>query len=67
MVEGESDQVRYDQIDAALTEPDTQVRLFGKPEVRGRRRMGVVLARADDVGTARNKANRAADSIIPHT
>ncbi len=66
LVEGESDQVRFEGIDEALHEPHTQIRLFGKPEVRGRRRMGVVLSRADSVDEAREKANRSADKIIVH-
>ena len=44
----------------ALAEPDTQLRLFGKPEVRGQRRMGVALALADDIEQARAKARAAA-------
>lgn len=64
LAEGESDQVSFSQVDAALHEPHTQVRLFGKPEVRGRRRMGVVLARAEEVEEAWEKANRAAEAIV---
>ncbi len=64
MVEGESDQVCYQHIDSALTEPDTQLRLFGKPEVSGRRRMGVVLSRGENTDHARDKSNRAAASIV---
>ncbi|MFZ5653772.1 MAG: formate-dependent phosphoribosylglycinamide formyltransferase [Pseudomonadota bacterium] len=56
LVEGDSDQVRFSGLEAALAEPDTQLRLFGKPEVRGRRRMGVCLARAADIAAARAKA-----------
>ncbi len=47
----------------ALVEPDTQLRLFGKPEIVGRRRMGVALALATDVEAARAKARRAASAI----
>ena len=43
--------------------PDTALRLFGKPEVSGQRRMGVALARADDVAAARAKATRAAAEV----
>lgn len=46
LVEGQSAQVAFSGLEAALAEPDTQLRLFGKPEVAGRRRMGVCLARA---------------------
>jgi phosphoribosylglycinamide formyltransferase 2 len=47
----------------ALQEPDTDLRLFGKPEVRGKRRMGVCLARADTVEEARAKARNAAAAV----
>lgn len=50
-------------IDAALAEPDTSVRLFGKPEVVGKRRMGVTLALGKDLDEARAKAKRAAEAI----
>ncbi len=63
LVEGESDQVRFDNVEAALIEPDTQLRLFGKPEVKGRRRMGVALARGDSIENAIDKAKRASDAI----
>lgn len=60
LVEGESDRPRFGNLAAALAEPGTDLRLFGKPEVRGRRRMGVVLARGADIEEARAKARRAA-------
>lgn len=63
LVEGHSRDVVFRDVQAALTEPDTQVRLFGKPEVEGERRMGVVLALADDVDSARHKASTAAARI----
>ncbi|MGQ3058427.1 MAG: phosphoribosylglycinamide formyltransferase 2, partial [Nevskia sp.] len=47
----------------ALAAPDTQLRLFGKPSLSGRRRMGVTLALADDVDAARAKARQAAAVI----
>ena len=65
LVEGDSSDVRYAGAEDALAEPDTQLRLFGKPEVRGERRMGVALALADDVDQARAKAVRAANAIRP--
>ncbi|HHZ88382.1 MAG TPA: formate-dependent phosphoribosylglycinamide formyltransferase [Chromatiaceae bacterium] len=52
LVEGESSQVNFGGLEQALAAPDTQLRLFGKPEVSGRRRMGVALARADDIESA---------------
>ncbi len=63
LVEGDSEQVRFDGIEAALTEPDTQLRLFGKPEVKGQRRMGVALARGATIDDALAKAKRAAASV----
>ena len=56
LVQGDSDQPGFDNLDAALAQEDTQLRLFGKPEVSGQRRMGVALARGDDVEEARKKA-----------
>jgi len=64
LLEGESSDIRFHAIERALVEPDTQLRLFGKPEVRGRRRMGVTLATAADIETARDKARRAAAGIV---
>lgn len=63
LVEGESKAVVFGNVDAALSEPDTQLRLFGKPEVQGERRMGVALALGDSIDQARQKATRAAKSI----
>ena len=63
LVEGSSDQVSFGNLGAALAEPDTALRLFGKPEVSGQRRMGVALARAEDVAAARAKATRAASEV----
>ena len=62
LVEGDRKAPLYD-IGAALAEPDTQVRLFGKPEVVGKRRMGVALALGTDVDAARAKARRVAEAI----
>ena len=56
IAEGQSNQPSFDNLDAALALPDTQLRLFGKPEVRGERRMGVALALGEDVDEARRKA-----------
>jgi phosphoribosylglycinamide formyltransferase 2 len=63
LADGQSDRPVYHGLDAALSIPNTQLRLFGKPEVAGRRRMGVVLARAANVDEARAIATRAAASI----
>ncbi len=63
VVEGDSAGVRFGNLDNALREPDVQLRLFGKPEVAGRRRMGVALAVADDVDAARAKARAVVQKI----
>jgi phosphoribosylglycinamide formyltransferase 2 len=64
LLEGESADIRFHRVERALEEPDTQLRLFGKPEVRGRRRMGVTLALGDSIEQAREKARRAAAAIV---
>ena len=63
LIEGDSEQTVFSGLEQALTEPDTQLRLFGKPAVHGKRRMGVTLARADSLAEARAKAIRAARHI----
>lgn len=63
LVEGESQQVSFANLGAALAEPDTALRLFGKPEVSGQRRMGVALARDESIEAARAKATRAAQAV----
>jgi phosphoribosylglycinamide formyltransferase 2 len=63
LVEGDSANLQFHHVEAALTETDTSVRLFGKPDVRGRRRMGVTLARAATLEEARAKARRAAAAL----
>lgn len=59
VVEGDTDKVVFGNLEAALSEPGTQIRIFGKPEVKGHRRMGVVLATDESVEAAREKAERA--------
>jgi len=63
LVSGQSRQVTFGNLDAALAQPDTSLRLFGKPEVDGKRRMGVALARGADCDEARRKANAAAAAV----
>jgi phosphoribosylglycinamide formyltransferase 2 len=63
LVEGESKRVVFRNLDKALCRPDTDLRLFGKPEVAGRRRMGVTLARAESIEDARRKATAVRDAI----
>lgn len=60
---GDSAEVGYANLEAALAEPDTQLRLFGKPEVRGERRMGVALALGDSIEAARRRASAAAAAV----
>ncbi|NVD36860.1 formate-dependent phosphoribosylglycinamide formyltransferase [Marinobacter lutaoensis] len=61
--EGDSSEVAYTGLEHALAELDTQLRLFGKPELKGRRRMGVALAKADTLEEARAKARAAAAAV----
>jgi phosphoribosylglycinamide formyltransferase 2 len=63
LMEGEGRAPRYHGMADALVEADTQLRIFGKPEVKGRRRMAVTLARDIDIETAKAKAIRAAKAI----
>jgi len=63
LVEGDSDNPTFSNLDTALAEPDVQLRLFGKPAVKGRRRMGVALARGEDVEQARAKANASSSAV----
>lgn len=65
LVEGESAQVSFSGLDVALAQPDTQLRLFGKPGVAGKRRLGVALARDLTVEQACNKALVAAEAVTP--
>ena len=60
---GDGAEPRYHGVAEALAEPDTMLRLFGKPDVRGQRRMAVTLARDVDVDTAVAKAVRAASHL----
>lgn len=55
--------VAFEGVADALSEPGTQVRLFGKPVSYEKRRMGVAIAHADTIKTAREKATRAANSV----
>jgi phosphoribosylglycinamide formyltransferase 2 len=53
----------FSGLGVALAEPDTQFRLFGKPEIIGKRRMGVALALGETIEQAREKARRAAAAV----
>jgi phosphoribosylglycinamide formyltransferase 2 len=61
--EGHSSNIVFTNLEAALAAPDTHLRLFGKPEVKGRRRMGVVACRAETIEAARETARRAAAAV----
>jgi phosphoribosylglycinamide formyltransferase 2 len=63
LTEGEYKEPVYENINLALSEPDTALRLFGKPEVKGKRRMGVALALGDSIEEAREKARNVAKKI----
>jgi len=63
LVDGDSDRVSFDNLENALAEPDTDLRLFGKPEVHGRRRMGVALGLGRDIDDARARARAVRDRI----
>ncbi len=63
VVDGDSDKVVMDNLEAVLAEPGVQLRIFGKPEVKGHRRMGVILATDENVEAARAKAERAYEAL----
>ena len=63
LVPGDSRDMRYAKLNAALSEPDTDLRLFGKPEVSGERRLGVALALGESTDEAIGKALRVIESI----
>ena len=63
---GDSSLVAYDNLPGALAQPDTALRLFGKPGVTGHRRMGVALARAATIAEARTKAKAVAAAVVVH-
>ncbi len=63
VVEGDTKQVLMDNLEEVLAEPGVQLRIFGKPEVKGHRRMGVILATADTLDEAKAKAERAYNAL----
>ena len=63
LLEGDCVAPAYTGVAEALAEPDTMLRLFGKPEIRGRRRMGVALALGENIEQARQKARNAAAKV----
>ena len=63
LAEGESTEPVYGDLEEVLKAPDTQLRLFGKPEVSGHRRMGVVLARGETIEAALQTAKHASEAV----
>jgi phosphoribosylglycinamide formyltransferase 2 len=63
LVEGESRHVSFGNLESVLEARDTQLRLFGKPEVKGHRRMGVVLARGESIEEALAKARQGSETV----
>lgn len=63
LADGDSDDILYENVDAAVAEDFTAIRIFGKPEVRGHRRMGVGLALGSSIDEAREKARRVRDTV----
>ncbi len=63
LVEGESTQPTFSNLDIALQEPNTQLRLFGKPEVKGQRRMGVGLALGETIDDATTRAKFVSSTV----
>ncbi len=63
VIEGDTNRVEIDNIEHVLEEPGTQIRIFGKPEVCGHRRMAVILATAESVEAAKEKAERAYNKL----
>jgi phosphoribosylglycinamide formyltransferase 2 len=63
MGQGRSDNLSFQGLEGALSDPDTQIRLFGKPEINESRRLGVALARGETIEAAREKARTSAQAI----
>ena len=63
VVEGDTDKIEMDNLEEVLAEEGVQMRIFGKPEVKGHRRMAVILATDETVEAARDKAERAYNKL----
>ncbi|MCG9786910.1 formate-dependent phosphoribosylglycinamide formyltransferase [Vibrio mediterranei] len=61
--QGTSNNIRYEGLDEALCLPQTQIRLFGKPDIDGRRRLGVVLTKRKSLETAIDEAVECAQKV----
>ncbi|WNY24673.1 formate-dependent phosphoribosylglycinamide formyltransferase [Methanolapillus millepedarum] len=62
--EGNSNRISYENLEKALQKRDTQIRLFGKPEIKTERRLGVALAKGKNINDAKKKAKNAANSVV---
>ncbi|MBQ0006047.1 MAG: formate-dependent phosphoribosylglycinamide formyltransferase [Alistipes sp.] len=63
VIEGNTNRVEIGNLEKVLEEPGVQIRIFGKPEVRGHRRYGVILATDETIEKAKEKAQRAYDKL----
>ena len=63
VIEGDTDKIEFDNLETVLREGGVQIRIFGKPEVKGHRRMAVILATDETVAAARAKAERAYNAL----
>ena len=63
VVEGQSNDIRFDKLGDVVSDPDTNIRLFGKPEINGHRRLGVIVSTGEDIYQARDKARSAVSRI----
>lgn len=63
VVEGDTDKIEMDNLEEVLAKEGVQMRIFGKPEIKGHRRMGVILAIDESVEAAREKAERAYNKL----
>ena len=63
VVEGDTNCIEFDGLEEVLSEPGVQLRIFGKPEVKGHRRMGVLLAKAGSVEDAKEKVEKAYNKL----
>ena len=63
VVEGDTDKIEMDNLEEVLAEEGVQMRIFGKPEIKGHRRMAVILATDETVEAARDKAERAYNKL----
>ncbi|MEZ5500960.1 MAG: formate-dependent phosphoribosylglycinamide formyltransferase [Steroidobacteraceae bacterium] len=63
VLEGAGNDIRFHGLESVLGEADTSLRLFGKPEINGKRRMGVALARGEDLEQALQRARHVATAV----